>query len=233
MGKFEMHLHTAECDKVAQVGGAEAVKMYCDIGYEGMVVTDHYFSLFYKWFEGEIKNAEKRNIVERWMKGYYSARNEGEKHGFTVLLGAEVRFDGAINDYLVYGADEEVFLRTPLLNQLSGVEELIAILPKECCVVQAHPFRNGMTVYDPNPLFGIESYNGGTHPIRNELAKSFASYYKKPMLSGSDFHDKTALGRGGIFTKEPIKSSADLVEILRKGEYSLIENGLCKAWTSL
>ena len=46
MKKYEMHAHTAECDLVATLGGAELVRLYSEAGYSGMVITDHYFSLF-------------------------------------------------------------------------------------------------------------------------------------------------------------------------------------------
>ena len=47
MPKFETHLHTAECDKYAFVKARDAVRMYKEAGYDGMVVTDHYFDRFH------------------------------------------------------------------------------------------------------------------------------------------------------------------------------------------
>ena len=225
MGKFELHVHTKECDIVAGSFAADIVKMYYDAGYDGLVITDHYFSCFYDWFADEIKNLSEREIAMRRLKGYYEARNEGEKLGFTVLPGAEVRFDGTINDYLVYGLDEEFFLSCPVLNRLKNTEELKSILPEDALIVQAHPFRNKMTVCDPSPFFGIEVYNGGTEPFRNEMAEMFASHYGKAMTSGSDFHGAAALGRGGIFTEQKIYSSKQLACILKNGNYRLIKKG--------
>jgi len=222
MAKFEMHVHTAECDKYAHVRGADIVRMYRDAGYDGMVVTDHYFDMFLTWFAEELSGKTHRQIIDRWLRGYYSAREEGERIGFTVLSGAEVRFDGTINDYLVYGLEPEFFYTAPLLNRLKDVNELISLLPKDACVVQAHPFRNKMVVADPLPLFGIEENNGGTEPFRNELARIYAEHYGKAMLSGSDFHKVEHLARGGIISEEEIKTSSDLVTVLRSGKYSLI-----------
>ena len=45
--RYEMHAHTAECDPYAKIGGAEMVKRYHAIGYQGIVITDHYFSMFF------------------------------------------------------------------------------------------------------------------------------------------------------------------------------------------
>lgn len=222
MSRFEMHVHTAECDTYAFVKASDIVRMYRDAGYDGMVVTDHYFSLFFKWFEKELDGLDHRGIIDRWLRGYCNAREEGEKLGFTVLLGAEVRFDGCINDYLIYGLEPEFLYGAPFLNRLKNVKELIEILPKDTCVVQAHPFRNKMTVEDPSPLFGIEVHNGGTEPFRNEMAKMYAEHYGKAMLSGSDFHKAEHLARGGIITETEIKTSTDLVSVLKCGNYTLI-----------
>ena len=224
MYKFELHAHTSECDKVAQVSGAEIVKLYRDAGYSGIVITDHYFSLFYEWFKDEICLNDHKKIITRYLKGYYSARNEGEKTGFSVICGAEVRFDNTINDYLVYGLEEKDFYELPLLNRLKNVDELVEVLPDNAIVVQAHPFRDNMTVCSPAPLFGIEVHNGGTDKFRNEMAKIYANHYKKPVTSGSDFHGVSQLAKGGIATKQKIYTSKDLVIVLRSGDYSLIEN---------
>ncbi len=221
MYRYELHAHTSECDTAAHESGAELVRLYKAAGYDGMVITDHYFHHFYNWFADDIAGLDHRATMRRWQKGYLAAREEGEKLGFTVLPGAEVRFDGTINDYLVYGCDEEFFLTAPRLNELHSLEELIAVLPPEACVVHAHPFRVKMTVIDPSPLFGIEVFNGLTEPFRNEMAERYAAHYGKAMTSGSDCHHYNHVGHGGILTEAPITTAADLARVLRSGAYSL------------
>ena len=220
--KIETHLHTAECDICAKVSARDAVRLYKDAGYGCIVITDHYFSLFFDWFRDELCGKSHKEIIHRWLRGYYNAKNEGERLGVTVLPGAEVRFNNTINDYLVYGVDEDFFLHAPLLNTLANVSELVSILPDDACVVQAHPFRNKMTVEDPSPLFGIEVNNGGTDPFRNSMARIFAEHYGKAMLSGSDFHKEQHLARGGILCDRTIKTPKDLSDLLRSGEYTLL-----------
>ena len=220
--KIETHLHTAECDIFAHVKAKEAVRMYKEAGYDCIVVTDHYFSLFFDWFSDELSGKTHEEMIQRWLRGYHNARNEGERLGVTVLPGAEVRFDNTINDYLVYGVDENFFLHAPRLNTLASVSELISVLPNDACVVQAHPFRNKMTVEDPSPLFGIEVHNGGTDAFRNSMARTFAEHYGKAMLSGSDFHKEQHLARGGIECDRDIKTPADLSTLLRSENYKLL-----------
>ena len=223
MYRYDLHIHTAECDLAAHVPAAEIVRMYKDAGYDGIVITDHYFSIFFDWFGEELSGATHRQIIDRWLRGYHAAREAGEKFGLTVLSGAEVRFDGTINDYLLYGITEDFFYFAPLLNRLKTPAELRALLPEDVLMVQAHPFRVGMTVADPAPLDGIEVYNGGTEAPRNRLACDYAAFLGKLMTSGSDFHHPTALAKGGIMTEAPICTPADLVSVLRGGADTRIE----------
>ena len=222
MNKYELHAHTAECDRVAQHSGAEMVRLYADAGYSGMVITDHYFSLFYEWFKDEFCPSDHKSIIDRYLRGYHSARNEAERIGFSLLCGAEVRFDNTPNDYLIYGLEEDDLYTLPLLNKLKNLRELLAVLPDRAVVVQAHPFRDNMTVVSPDLLFGVEAHNGRTSPFRNKMARDYAEHYGKVMTSGSDFHKMKDLARGGIATPRTVTCSAELVELLKSGDYSLI-----------
>lgn len=225
MYKYELHAHTSECDRDAHLSARELVHLYKEAGYDGMVITDHYIERFYTlWFPEEVAGLTHEEQVHRWLKGYRTARAEGEKIGFTVLPGAEVRFDGYPNDYLLYGLHEEFFYTAPRLNELKNIDELLALIPEGVCVVQAHPYREGMAVDDPRGLFGLEVHNGGTEDFRNGLARLTAEHYGLAMTSGSDIHDMTRLAKGGIMTERRIRTTEDLSAVLRDGAYTLIEN---------
>ena len=223
MYKYELHAHTHECDRDAKLGAADLVHAYQDAGYDGIVITDHYIERFYtRWFPEDVKGLSHEQQVHRWLRGYYTAREAGEKVGFTVLPGAEVRLDNGPNDYLLYGLNAEFFYTVPRLNECTRLEELLSLMPPDACVVQAHPFRDDMVVQTPKSLFGIEVYNGGTDAFRNDLAWQFARHYGLPMTSGSDIHDWNRLAKGGIMTERRIRTPEDLSAVLRSGAYSLI-----------
>jgi len=224
MYKYELHSHTSECDRDAHLSAKELVHLYKEAGYDGMVITDHYIERFYTlWFPEDVKGLTHEQQVTRWLRGFRTAREEGEKIGFTVLPGAEVRFDDYPNDYLLYGLHEDFFYTVPRLNELKDVQELLSLMPEDVCVVHAHPFRDGMAVATPRGLFGIEVYNGGTEKFRNQMARQFADHYALAMTSGSDIHDMSRLAKGGIMTERRISTPEDLSAVLRSGEYRLIE----------
>ena len=224
MYKYELHAHTSECDRDAMLSACELVHLYKEAGYDGIVITDHYIERFYtQWFPEEVKDLTHDKQVKRWLKGFYTAREEGEKVGITVLPGAEVRFNDYPNDYLIYGLHEDFFYTVPKLNELKNVNELLALMPENACVVHAHPFRDEMVVANPQGLFGMEVFNGGTEMFRNEMARQFACHYGLAITSGSDIHGMNRLAKGGIVTEHRIRTPEDLISVLRSGKYTLIE----------
>ena len=224
MYKYELHAHTHECDPYALLSGCELAHLYKEAGYDGIVITDHYFDMFFsQWCAGELEGASQMQQMQRWLKGFLSAREAGERIGITVLPGAEVRLDHCPNDYLIYGISEDFFYTAPRLDKQKSLEALLALMPEGVCVVQAHPFRDGMSVQSPKGLFGMEVYNGGTERFRNQLACSFAEHYQLAKTSGSDIHHISALAKGGIMTDRRICTPNDLSSVLRSGEYRLIE----------
>ncbi len=217
--KYELHCHTSDVSLCAASSAEEAVKFYKERGYDGIVVTDHYspqtflhLSLF------------PQKHIDRYVKGFKRAKEKAGED-FTVLLGCEVRFFCTIDDFLIYGIDEE-FLKTSgnlMCKYLRKLHKLCT--EKGLILLEAHPFRELRFRHNPALLHGCEVYNGKDKGREaNKKAKKWAKDNDfKITTSGGDFHDKNNTNPGGIITKEPIKTNADLLRILRSGEYRLIE----------
>ena len=89
-------------------------------------------------------------------------------------------------------------------------------------IYQAHPFRIGMTVTDPELLDGVEVYNGhGDHNSRNSVAYKWAELHSLRKLSGSDFHGNITMEPGGVYFEEYLTDSKQVAKALREGKYSL------------
>lgn len=88
MYKYELHAHSSECDRDAYLSARELVHLYHEAGYDGMVMTDHYIERFYTlWFPEEVKGLSHEQQVTRWLRGFLTAREEGEDLSFVLRSG--------------------------------------------------------------------------------------------------------------------------------------------------
>lgn len=222
---YEMHFHTVETSRCAKISAIEAIKLYIEKGYDGIVVTDHLSPSTLKKFEGmDMTWAEK---VDFFLTGYRTAMNAADGK-INVFLGMELRFDKRreMNDYLVYGVTEKFLYKHPNLLDMN-INDFSKLAHKNgMAVFQAHPFRTGMRVVNPKHLDGIEIYNGNPrHNSSNDIAEMWAKKYGLKTVGGSDFHEYEDLARGGVYFNRNIKDNKDLVKELLKGDYEIKRNG--------
>jgi len=224
--KLETHIHTGEVSRCAECDAAAMVARCIRLGYDGMVVTDHFAAdtIPKRLQKGKIT---WRKRVEFFLSGYNAARVAAPM-GFTVILGMELRFSHEnSNDYLVYGIDEEFLYKHENIDQL-GIKAFGEFArAHDLLVVHAHPFRFGMTVTRPQYLDAIEVHNGhANHASHDDIAEAWCNMHGKIALSGSDFHGgDTGDGKnpGGIILPKPVKDSKGLVRAIRAGEYTLLK----------
>lgn len=215
--KYETHCHTAAVSLCARTQPKELVRLYDSLGYSGLVLTDHYSPMTF-W--------KKRIFSPRKMSEFYlSAYRELKDYcgdAFSVLLGMELRHYATANDYLVYGVEEDWLLRQP--NMLAWDERAMYrhVHAAGYLVYQAHPFRPFIRRCNPRYLDGVEIYNGHTPAAANAQAAAWAKEIGKPVLSGGDCHRPEGDSHGGIVTRRPIRSNADLLDVLRGQDYTLI-----------
>jgi len=215
--KIELHCHTFPVSGCSNLRGAELVRLYSEAGYSALHITDHFTSGFFR----------EQDFTD-YFYGYHAAVREGEKRGIKVYLGAEFRFDGSNNDYLLFGVTKDF---------LFGAKDMFGSTHKEfheycskngVLLYQAHPFRDGMTRTAPEHLDGIEGYN--MHPYhhsRNELSLQFAAENGLPIVSGSDAHEKHMVGRGGIVSETLPEDSKGLRDLVLSGKFELYHEGEC------
>ena len=218
--KTELHTHTCLVSPCADTPLEDVVQRYADAGYTTVFVTDHYCDYVID-HAGETWEQK----MEHYLSGYRAMKKLADGR-FNVLLGCELRFSENSNDYLVFGMDEEFLHTHPALYKMS-LKEFSAFAREEgLLLVQAHPFRRGMTVVDPQLLDGVEAFNGHSgQKSRNYLANELADRCGLIKTSGSDFHHPTHSPCGGIVTDQPITSVPQLIEILKSGNYTLICQG--------
>lgn len=224
--RTELHLHTSPVSACADFAPEEVVKTYADIGYDTIAVTNH-FSYSYR-FERFDKEPTAEEFVKWYMSDYYKAAEAGEALGINVILGAEIRFAENLNDYLIYGIDDnilkEVYERLPY--GIDAFRSNSAL--KDVLVVQAHRFRNGIEYVDPSYIDGLETFNmHNGHNSANGKAVKFADENNiKIVTAGTDYHHKDGEGMAALRTKVRMTDSYELADVLRSGDYAL-EIGGC------
>lgn len=219
MFKTELHCHSKSVSACARVSNEEIIQKFTEAGYTSLVLTNH----FNKGTQDFLGCANYQDFVTAYLTGYEDLKRDASGK-LNVILGMELRFNENSNDYLVFGITEE-FLRAH--------EDIFSLNPESfskisrengLLFIQAHPFRNTMTVINPAFLDGVEVYNGHKgHDSRNEIADMWADKYGLIKTSGTDFHYPHVPANAGILTDEKITTSEQLLEILKSGSYSLIK----------
>ena len=215
--KTDLHVHSKRISFCSSSEDEVLVELYRAEGYSTIVLTNH---LLTNYIPG--CNDDWNKTVEVYCEAYESLRRAGEEKGIAVLFGAEIRFDDCFNDYLLFGADKEFLLANPFFTKKRLGEFIPIAREAGCILVQAHPFRNGMTVMPPELLDGMEVFNGSYgHNSRNDMALRWAERHNLIRTSGSDFHNAIDFADGGILTDEPVTDTAQLISLLKSGKYRL------------
>lgn len=211
--RTEMHAHSSPCSACSQIPPETLVKIYAQLGYTSVVLSNH-FNPFMRHY------GEKDEAIAAYLRDYHTACEYGQKYGINVVLGCEIRFTENANDYLLFGIDEE-FLFDAYDFIEKGVTEFSNWFRNDSRVfVQAHPFRNGMTEVSPTLLDGIETFN--VHPGHNSrigLATQYAKKHNFIVTCGTDYHHPTHEGLISLLTKKPVTNSFELAQTLKSRDY--------------
>ena len=219
MFKTELHCHSNDVSACARVDVDTIIKRYTEGGYTSLVLTNHLSIYTYDY----IKPTDWNDFIDKFVGGYKKLKEAaGEK--LNILFGMELRFKNSCNDYLVFGVTEE-FLRAH--------EDLLDMYPEKfhnICkengylFIQAHPFRNWMSVTPPDQVDGVEVFNGHKgHDSRNDIANMWADKFNLIKTSGTDFHYADVPTNAGIMTEYEIKDINTLIDTLKSGNYTLIK----------
>lgn len=213
-----MHLHTRYASPCGQLSAEEIVEGYHRAGYSGLVITDHFNRDTFQMLGLDTK----ANIdhLAAFLDGYEKVKRCAQAYGIKVYRGAELRFDGSWNDYLLYGYSDDL-LRDPERIFTEGVEKFYERCKADgALLIHAHPYRNGGTPTTPKALDGAEVCNMHPgHNNHNELALIFARENGLLETAGSDCHEKSHIGRAGILVNQLPEDEKELVALLREKKY--------------
>ena len=221
MYKIETHLHTVYSSRCGHLDAETIVTGYLKAGYHGVAVTDHFNRVTCDFLGIDPRKPE--NLTELFLEGYYRVREEGEKRGLRVYKGAEFRFDGSDNDYLVYGYDNKLLEKPDAL-----FKEGLSRFSRRCresgvLILQAHPYRGACSPAHAGFLDGVETKNRNPDwDNHNDRALVFAEKHSLLKTSGSDCHTPAQIGRGGILAETLPEDDSGFIRLLRSGQYRLL-----------
>jgi len=216
--RTELHAHTNPASPCSNFTPEEVIKRYAEIGFDSIVISNHFYP-------GMRFLDDKEKCLANYIKDFEEAKGAGEKYGINVIFGCELRFTENVNDYLIFGIDPE-FANMAYDSMPNGLQAFSkAFRSDSTLIIQAHPFRDGMTQMPVELLDGIEVFN--THPGQNSrigLAARYAKEHNLIVTCGSDFHHEGHQGTTALLTKTEMKSSHHIATVLKSGDY-LIELG--------
>ena len=216
--KYELHLHTMEVSRCGRVRAVDQVRACRALGYRGICVTDHLHDTYIGLMDC---HDDWRECMRRYLYGYRLAKEEGERLGMDVILGAELRFPENDSDYLIYGIDEDWLYSHPYICRMDH-RAFFDRFGDEVLIIHAHPYRNCDTVFY-DCVHGLEVANcNPRHDNRNDLALALAKAHPRLYRTvGSDAHRPGDEGRAALLSKEPIPDSFALKDVITSGRYSL------------
>lgn len=219
---YELHLHTVQASKCARATGAEHARRYAELGYAGIVVTDHFFNGNCA-VPPELPWEEK---VRLFAKGYEDAKEEGDKIGLQVWFGYEFQYSW--NHYTTFGISPETLIAHPEIMEMPVKEYVRWVKSRGGYIIHAHPFRlPGAPVLElPQEVDAVEILNANRPDEENDLAKRYAALFGKPTVYGSDCHTLKQIKRGAISSDVRFETIDEMFAAIKAGE---TENGIVTA----
>lgn len=217
--KIDAHCHTHPGSRCSEVTPKMLVDVYKENGVDAVCITNH--------LSPEYFDKGKDSAVKNFMDDFYEAYEYGKEKGVAVILGLEIRFVENSNDYLVFGIDEE-FVKKACDYIDKDIETFYKEMKNDKNVIlQAHPFRNGMVLANPEFIDGIESFN--MHPHHNSRVSVADKYAKKHkdfiVTAGTDYHHPTHEALGLIASKILPEDSFEFAKLLKSKDYHFVLGG--------
>ena len=226
--KLDMHVHCQPISACASITPEELVAHYKNHGFDGLVLTNHVNFWNVEGHSGLPSDFDEQRKM--YIETYERAKTAGEKIGFTVIFGVELRLNQPENgfEYLLYGVDYDAFA-----EMYPGIywtqEQLWEFCQKhDIFVSQAHPMRynDGKDAPNRRLLNAMEVYNPGPDdtsevPLTGERAKKLAEESGLAFTAGSDLHHLRNRPQCGIITETDVHNQFELRDVLKSRKYKV------------
>lgn len=221
---YEAHMHTKEGSRCSVITGAEAADYYKELGYTGIIITDHFYNgnCAVPW---DLPWEER---VEKFMLGYENAKKRGDEIGLDVFFGWEYCHGGT--EILTYGLGKEWLLENPDVCRWSVNEYCAKAKAAGAFLSQAHPFREAAWVpyvrLFPRLTDAAEVYNCTVNktPKDSEISEFYAKHYGLHRTCGSDFHGLPNSRHCATALPRKLETVEDYAKMVLADENEIIED---------
>lgn len=222
--RYETHCHGSECSKCAHSTARELVHAYKAAGFAGLALTDHFIH-GYTCVDANLPWEER---MARYYGAYLDAKEEAAKLDFDVIFGIEHAYGGG-QEVLCYGIDLDFLLDNPDIPELDLEQFAVRVHEYGGLLIQAHPYRYGgwEVPVRLDLIDGIEVYNAGNEPLKNQMALQKAQETICIHTSGADTHfiGEPRVGQAGIALPYRVHNGQELAAALRAGDHQYIIGG--------
>ena len=216
---YEMHCHTWETSKCGKTGGANQAEFYHKLGFDGIIVTDHFLN-------GNClvpKTGPWKDRIDLFLKGYRAAKKRGDELGIKVFLGWEASCHGT--DFLTYGLGEDWLYAHEDCDIMPIREYCDMVRADGGIIVQAHPFREAsyidMIRLMPRSCDGVEVLNARRTDFENARAEEYAANYELTRFCGSDNHSGMQEKVAAMVLPEPANSVDEILDAIFAGKHKI------------
>lgn len=215
--RIELHAHSMPVSACCDCPADKFLELYAENKVEVVCLTNH-FTSDNPLFSGKTK----KEAVDAYIGGYEELKEAAKPYGINIILGCEIRFDENSSDYLIYGVNREILEEAYDYFGKGAEAYRKNVALSDSLFVQAHPFRNNITLPDPRFLDGVETLN--FHPNHNSRNSTAARYAKENGLDicvgGSDFHNAGHYNEALVaLAKTAPADSFELAKLLKSKDF--------------
>ena len=182
----------------------------------------HAIALVNHFTPPQLEGCAKAEFARAYIDAFHEFKRCAEARGIAAIFGIELRFQENLNDYLVFGIDEEDVYRICDFVPL-GLERFCREFKREgIVVIQAHPKRDRMIDMPMGLVDGWEAFN--LHPNHNSrvgIAARIAGAEGLIVTGGTDFHHPGHEGVCLLRSRRTVKDSHELAALLLGRDYVL------------
>lgn len=219
--RYELHCHTSEGSKCSDISIKEMFKLYQEVGYSGICITDHFTNPMNPLND----NATWDERVNLSYDIYQKALEEGKKYNMAVFWGIEYSITPNIdcpsqatcNDFIFLNLDKEWLMDNKDAFREKTEDLFKRIHEANGFIIHAHPMFGGELRLFPYSVDAVESINGGANSSCNMNAKTYANMYNLTETAGTDLHRYDQKIMSGVETTKPCETIEMLIREIKEG----------------